>query len=213
MQLNKKNIKIIDNFLKKKDFNKLSNLKVSIKSKNDIKVLHNKIDKNNYIQTSVIERNFLINLQKSYHKKAISILKKLCPKKLNLYDYSEFHIVKTGANFKFPIHDDTPDKLLSGVIYLNPSINKGTIFYKGINKKEKKTIKWKINRAVFFSRKEKETWHSYEGDGKKNRLALVYNLMTYNLKKVYEIEKKNYWLGMLRFKLNPHIFRFFNKII
>ena len=39
------------------------------------------------------------------------------------------------------------------------------------------------NRAVFFSRKERETWHSYEGDRKSERIALVYNLMTSKLKK------------------------------
>ena len=38
-----------------------------------------------------------------------------------------------------------------------------------------KTIDWKKNRAV-FSRKEFETWHSYEGNKISNRIALVYNL-------------------------------------
>ena len=46
------------------------------------------------------------------------------------------------------------------------------------------------NRAVFFSRKERETWHSYQGDGVNDRIALVFNLMTNKIKKVYEIEKK-----------------------
>ena len=46
---------------------------------------------------------------------------------------------------------------------------------KGANKR---IIEWKQNRAVFFSRNERETWHSYEGDGSSNRIALVYNLMT-----------------------------------
>ena len=52
-----------------------------------------------------------------------------------MYDYSEFQIVETGANFVFPIHDDTPNKLLSGVVYLKPEYNSGTIFYE--NKKRK----------------------------------------------------------------------------
>ena len=66
-----------------------------------------------------------------------------------------------------------------------------------------------MNRGVFFSRSEKETWHSYKGDGKSNRVALVYNLMTKTIKDVYKIEKKNYFLGQLRYKVNPYLYRFF----
>ena len=70
-------------------------------------------------------------------------------------------------------------------------------------------IKWKPNRAVFFSRGERETWHSYAADGKSNRIALVYNLMTNNLKEVYRIEKKNFYLGFLRSRINHLLYRFF----
>ena len=69
----------------------------------------------------------------------MDILKKINPEKLKLYDYSEFQIVETGANFVFPIHDDTPNKLLSGVVYLKPEYNSGTIFYenkKNVNNKK-----------------------------------------------------------------------------
>ena len=141
------------------------------------------------------------------------MLKKLNPKKVNLYEYSEFSLIITGSNYKFPIHDDTPDKLLSGVIYLFPEKNTGTIFYENKKGENKKIIEWRQNRAVFFSRNEKETWHSYEGDGISNRVALVYNLMTKNLKDVYKVEKKNYFLGNLRYKINPYLYKFFKKTI
>ena len=139
----------------------------------------------------------------------MNILKEICPEKTSLYDYSDFTIIKTKKNSKFPIHDDTPNKLLSGVIYLHPEKNSGTIFYSDKKGSNKTIIDWKPNRAVFFSRKEKETWHSYEGDGNNDRIALVYNLMTNKLKKVYEIEKKNYLLGKFRFKINPYLFKYF----
>ena len=71
-----------------------------------------------------------------------------------------------------------------------------------------KLIEWKQNRAVFFSREEKKTWHSYEGDMNSNRLALVYNLMTKNIKEVCKIEKKNYFSSMFRYKVNPYLYRF-----
>ena len=63
------------------------------------------------------------------------------------------------------------------------------MFYKNKKGDNKKTIPWEKNRAVFFSRKERETWHSYEGDGKSDRIALIYNLMTNNIRDVYKIEK------------------------
>ena len=100
-----------------------------------------------------------------------------------------------------------------GVIYLYPIQNTGTIFYSNKKGSDKKVIEWKQNRAVFFSRVERDSWHSYQGDNVSNRIALVYNLMTYRIKEVYKIEKKNYFLGNLRWKLNPHLYNFFKLYI
>lgn len=205
-------IKVIDNFLDKDDYNELSNFKFDNNFKNKFKVYHNEINDDKIICSSINE-NLLKRLHKKYFSKAIKILEELSPEKINLYDYSDFTIIITKKNSKFPIHDDTPNKLLSGVIYLYPEKNSGTSFHNDKNGSEKKTIEWKTNRAVFFSRREKETWHSYEGDGLNDRIALVYNLMTKRIREVYKIEKKNYLLGNLRFKINPYLFKFFKKTI
>ena len=45
---------------------------------------------------------------------------------------------------------------------------------------------------TFFSRSENYSWHSYEGDKVSNRRALVYNLMTYDLKKACELNINYY---------------------
>ncbi|MAV05466.1 hypothetical protein CBE37_01400 [bacterium TMED277] len=203
------NIKILDSFLEKKDLDDISSIKLEKVNKNEIRVYHNSIDKNNNTKTDCINSEILKRLQENYHDKAMNLLKELNPLKAELYDYSEFHIIETGADYQFPIHDDTPNKLLSGVIYIRPEKNSGTIFYENKKGNGKKIIDWEINRAVFFSRTERETWHSYKGDGKSNRIALVYNLMTNRIKEVYDIEKKSYLLGQLRYKLNPYIYRFF----
>jgi hypothetical protein len=203
-------IEIVDNFLKSRDFKRISNLTIKKINKTNLKVYHNSVVGKKVINSECIKPDYLSKLNKNYHNKAIKILKKLCKEKVKLYDYSEFHIIVTGANRKFPIHDDTPNKLLSGVIYLKPNKNFGTNFFSTKSGKSKKTIPWKLNRAVFFSRKERETWHSYQGDGKSNRIVLVYNLMTKNIKEVYKVEKKNYFLGNLRYKINPYFYRFFN---
>ena len=196
-------IKIVDDFLSNSDFEELCNLNIDKEIENGFKVYHNEIDVNG-IRTSSIDESLLTRVHKNCHEKAMKILQELYPEKRELYDYSDFTIIVTSKNSKFPIHDDTPNKILSGVVYLSPKENSGTIFYNDKYGKNEKNIRWKQNRAVFFSRKEKETWHSYQGDGKSNRIALVYNLMTYKIKKVYEIEKKNYFFGLLRWKLNPY---------
>ena len=207
------NIRIIDNFLKNEDINEICSLKLFKKvSRDEVCVYHNAIDKNN-IKAECLSANFVNRLHKNYHDVAINLLKERNPEKVKLYDYSEFQIIETGADYKFPIHDDTPDKLLSGIIYLKPQYNTGTVFYKNRKGEGKKTIDWKINRAVFFSRKERETWHSYRGDGVNNRVVLVYNLMTKKVKEVYEIENKSFFLGEIRHKLNPLLYRYFKILI
>lgn len=203
-------IRVIDNYLNQQDFEDLKNLKLNKIDDTSIRVYHNKISNEKVITNSCIHIDFLKRLHDNYHKKAIQLLGELNSNKVKLYDYSEFHIIETGANYKFPIHDDTPDKILSGIVYLNPEKNTGTIFYSDKKGNNKKIVDWKLNRAVFFSRTEKKTWHSFEGDGTSNRLALVYNLKTTRIKEVYEIEGKNYLYGQFRYKINPFLLKYFN---
>ncbi len=200
-------IKIIDNFLDKDDFDALCNLKIEKKDNEKFKVFHNEITGNKILKSSIDEK-LLIRLNK-YHLRTMEILRELCPEKFDLYDYSDFVIILTDKDAKFPFHDDTPNKLLSGVIYLTPEKNSGTIFSNNKKGSNYEKVDWKQNRAVFFSRKERETWHAYEGDGVNNRLALVYNLNSKRLKEVYKAEKKNYFYGNLRYKINPYLSRFF----
>ena len=207
-------IKTIDNFLDNDDFNDLCELSKNlfINKEKNFNIFHNEIN-DNKILTSSIDKNLLTRIHKKYYPKAINILNDLCPEKIKLYDYSDFTIIITNKESKFPIHDDTPNKLLSGVVYLMPEINTGTNFYSDKKGRNKTNIEWKSNRAVFFSRKERETWHSYEGDGKNDRIALVYNLMTNKIREVFNIEKKNYFIGNMRYKINPYIYHYFKKTL
>ena len=208
-------IKIFDDFLEAEDLKELSIYAKNLNNNRDVHVFHNEIDLNNKILNASIDKGLLIRLNKKYLEKGISILKELNEEKVSLIDYSDFTIIKTKKNKKFPIHDDTFNKLLSGVVYLYPENNVGTIFYNTKSGKDKNIIEWKINRAVFFSRIERETWHSYEADSANDRITLIFNLMTKekNLKRVLEIEKKNYFFGKLRFKINPYLHRYFDKTI
>jgi hypothetical protein len=203
------NIKIIDNFLNVEDFKELCTLSVKLVKNDSIDVYNNYIHNNGLIKGTSIRDESINRLFKNYHSKAIEILKELNPKKIDLYEYSEFHIVNTGKDYKFPIHDDTPNKLLSGVIYLSPKNNSGTIFYDNKRGDNKKEVEWLENRAVFFSRSEKKTWHSFQGDGVSSRLVLVYNLMTTKIKKVSEIEGSNYFFTKARYLINPTLYKYF----
>ena len=208
-----KKIEIIENFLDENDFNVLSNLKLDSVPENSLKVYHNEIDRENKVRKSCIDAFIIKSLHKKYHNKVFQLLKNISPRKAELYEYSDFSIVKTGKNYKFPIHDDTPNKLLSGVVYLYPKKNTGTIFYKNKKGDDKQIVEWKQNRAVFFSRHERETWHSFEGNRESDRIVLVYNLVSDNLKEIFKVEKKNFFIGWFRNKINPYINKFFNKTI
>ena len=141
---------------------------------------------------------------KNYHDKAIRILEKLSPKKVKLYDYSDFSLIATGKDINFPIHDDNPDKLLTGVIYLLPI--KARTNFKDKKGNGQRTIEWKQNRQ--YSRREKESWHSYKGDGVSTRYVLSYQLKTHRIKEVFGAEDTNKYLGLMRYKLNPYIYKY-----
>ena len=204
------NLKIVENFLKIEDLQLINSFRLfKTVGNKGIAIYHNKITKDGLVDAELFDENFLKSLHQTYHPIVINILKELSPKKVHLYQYTEFHLVETGKDFSFPIHDDIPNKLLSGVIYLKPENNLGTSFFKSKKGDSEKIIEWKVNKAVFFSREERKTWHSYRGDGKMNRFTIVYNLMTDDIKSVFLVENKNNILGRLRAFINQYLFRYF----
>ena len=134
-------IKTIDNFLKQEDFNEICSVTLKNIGRNEVHVYHNSIDKNKNLKNDCFNSKLLNRLHNNYHAKAMSFLEELNPLKVKLYDYSEFHLIQTGSHYEFPIHDDTPDKLLSGVIYIKPEANTGTIFYENKKGEGKNTNK------------------------------------------------------------------------
>lgn len=204
-----KNFKVIDNFLKQDHFEKLRDLQLEYNGPKTATVYRNIIDNNGGTDLSCLSENLIKTFYDEYTSIGLQILKELSPKKVELFDYSEFSIIETGKDYSFPIHRDIPTKLLSGVIYLTPQKNNGTYIYENKNGKNKKVIEWKQNRAFFFSRSEESSWHSYEGDKISNRIVLVYNMMTKDLKRVCEIENINFYKVKLREKINPILYRYF----
>lgn len=62
--------------------------------------------------------------------------------------------------FSYPIHDETPRKVLSCVVYVGPEQNAGTRLYDN-NKNFVKEVAWKPNRALIFAAIDDLTWHDY----------------------------------------------------
>ena len=204
---------VIDDFLKPLHFEKLNNLKLKKLKDHEINIYNNKIYKNGKTECTCLEDDFIKELFQNYHEKCFNLLKRFNKDKSAIWDYSEFHIIETGANYKYPIHRDSPFKILSGVIYISPEISKGTLTYSDKYGKDKKEIQWKPNRGFFFSRNEENSYHSYEGYGTSSRRALVLNLMTNNLKEVCKIENINFQKIKLREFINPYLYRIFKKVI
>ena len=200
--------KVIDDFLTEIDFKELSSLTLKDVKNKEKKVYHNRIYKDGTIESSCIKNETIKRLHSNYHSLAIKILKEYSPQKIELYQYSDFHIVIAGSDFSFPIHSDTPNKLLSGVVYLAPKENMGTTLY-STDKKKSKIIEWKQNRALFFSRTD-NTPHSYKSDSISNRITLIYNLMTVDIKSVCKVEKTFYPYVYLKLKINKYLLKFFN---
>lgn len=192
---------VIDNFLNGEHFNYLSTLKVMLDHGYDLKIHHNKIDKTGNIENSCLSVDFIRDFQKTYHESCLSILNLLSPEKTILYEYSDIHIVLTGKNKSFPIHDDIPQKLLSIVVYLDPEFNSGTKIHHSKTDQNPIEINWKKNRGFLFSRNKNKTWHSYSGDGKNDRLVLVYNLMTTKTLEVARSEGRNILSYFIKEKL------------
>lgn len=184
---------VVDNFLATEDFKALSDRPIShVKPLERESLLSNEVHADGRIVAKHMPQGLVARIHAHCHERSLGWLNHLAPAKMPLYEYADYELVITGANCKFPIHADTWDKLLSIVVYLAPQQNAGTIVYDNRHGRNPINIEWKQNRALIFSRQEGKTWHGYKGDGKNNRLALVYNLMTSDRRGVYQAEGLSY---------------------
>ena len=192
---------VIDNFFTQSEFDQLeANTKNLSYETDEVEVLETKVLKNGSAYGAGLEQSFAQKLDQKYRSHLIQLLEILAPKKVKCFDHSDFHLVRTPANREFKIHDDTPDKLLSTVIYISPENNHGTFVH---STKDDQTggieVPWKKNRAFIFSRKEKTTWHSYKSNTTNDRVCLVYNLKSNKISNVYFSE--GLWLKALDYKM------------
>tara|TARA_B100001564_G_C20575604_1_gene640510 strand:- start:137 stop:688 length:552 start_codon:yes stop_codon:yes gene_type:complete len=166
-----------DNFLDKRCFDSLLQFYDQKIEDDKFGISKNKVwlDGSKKIEGNLSQK-FLLQFHNDHTHKLLAVLKKLAPERIEQIKWLELNLVWTGKNYKYRIHEDTLQKLLSVVVYLYPEKNTGTILYSDNLGSDKKEIKWVQNRALIFAREKGVTWHSYEGDGKATRYALVINL-------------------------------------
>ena len=95
-------------------------------------------------------------------------------RKFNSYK-GEVQITRQApAPYRFPVHDESPDKCWSGVIYCAPQEGTGTGMYTNIDGTSVQPgdqirlasrwgcAAWKPNRAFVFAGISGKTWHDYE---------------------------------------------------
>jgi len=151
---------VIDNFLTNDHYTELCNISVPV-TNNDQWNANTDFD--------------LSHIADYYLPQLMGYLQELAPEKVKFYKKYVCAIITTGANYRFHIHNDIPQKLLSTVVYLQPDNSTGTFLYDDAEGTNCREISWRPNRALIFSRND-NTWHSYRGDDKKTRKTLVFTL-------------------------------------
>lgn len=122
--------------------------------------------------------NTLLYLEEKYTPLAKDILFNIAPHKSHLLDNIRFTLAFTPPGVSYEVHEDSLEKILTGVVYLHPSSNKGTLLHSSKNDKNPSSIEWIPNRAFFFSREHNKTWHSYGSTPTQYRMTLVIVLST-----------------------------------
>ncbi len=125
--------------------------------------------------SSPLRLDDVLEIYDTYNSLMLKQLEDLAPEKISQYKFTELNVVSNGKDYRFPIHNDSKDKLLSVVIYISPQVNNGTYLYQDGQGNGMEQIEWIPNRAFIFSRNN-ETWHSYQSNNIDSRLTLVYNL-------------------------------------
>lgn len=173
---------IVDNFLKLEDLAYLQSLLGSLEPKSDSPTSF-RSRKSYSPDKNIISKEKLLGLEETYLPRAMKILQSLAPHKLDLVDDAAFNLQSTPPNYSYPVHLDASEKVLSGVVYLQPTISTGTFIHKGLDDVSGEEVPWAVNRAFFFSRTPTDSWHSYKGDGVGFRWVLIFNLITFQERK------------------------------
>lgn len=176
---------IVDDFLDEQTFKSLEILAKSLLPDHSIKkgqsidpidlvAMKNKIDPDLYESLLMYNKQLL-----TYNKELLS----LYPHHRSYqkyYSMPSFHFMDKDAGWHH-VHDETIDKALSIVLYIEPEISAGTKIFSGTQEKDFEfEVEWKKNRALIFCGIEGVTWHSF-GTERYQRATLNFFLREHNL--------------------------------
>jgi hypothetical protein len=189
---------VIDNFFTAEEFSTILSAKPP--TDNKVTVLEGKIEKSGMVSGAILDPDFLSEIDRNSRRHLLNVLSLLAPRKVSAFGHSDFHLVVTPSGRSFKVHDDTPDKLLSVVIYISPEHNKGTFIHSSKDDPVPAgEVEWVQNRAFIFSRVEQKTWHSYASDTEGDRFCVVYNLKAEKVSKAFRAEGK--WFKFVKYAL------------
>lgn len=160
---------IVDNFLDEKTFKSLEDLVKSLLPRYSIKK-DQSIDPVDLLALKDEMHEDLYNSLFHYNKLLLdhhTDLMSLYPNHRSYQSYysmPSFHFMDRNAGWHH-IHDETLDKALSIVLYIDPEISVGTKIFSGMEEKDFEfEVEWKKNRALIFCGIQGTTWHSFGTD-------------------------------------------------
>ena len=104
---------------------------------------------------------YILKQKKEYYKEGIELYREgdIKPEDVEV----TFHLQGTIQGLNYPVHPDTPSKLMTFLVYLNPEKQEPTYFHeydrnlmqktKEKDKNPIKSIDWEVNNGYFFSSK------------------------------------------------------------
>ena len=100
--------------------------------------------------------------------------------------FSLLHFAVTGKDFKFNIHTDSSNKVLTAVTYISEGSYRGTMIYRSHTEDSYvKDIEWKQNRSFIICPVEnKDTWHNWENYSDTARVSI--NLSCQKIESLYD---------------------------
>ena len=176
---------IYDDFLEAEDFEFVQDYaervtnNLSLNNKLIEEKIHDSWQSHNWIKIAnthkpICNEPAVINLYDKYSPQLMSMLCTLSLEKLKLADYHTISLIVTEPNAEYPVHLDSPNKLLSCVLYVSED-NIGTMLYSTKDKQDPYEVEWKPNRLFVFSRSD-DSWHSWNSNDD-YRATLVWNIM------------------------------------
>lgn len=162
---------VLDNFLDIITYNKLLELRHNKDLFKFVDCYDGNITQSKRIKGMPAKRSYQIPLEDTLYNNIEQSVNKLSSILPINYNYIP-DLVICDPNYVYGLHKDHPDKVLSVVVFLHPTISNGTILVG--NKGDKHGVQWRQNRALIFRQQDLDSGgvHFYHNKTQYPRLTL-----------------------------------------